>query len=94
MSTPEAVLKVVRIITLHACINVMKNVPLSAEIDYINNYFSLEKLRYNQDVRIEFNTQFTSNLHVEIAPFYFTPFWKMQLNMGSTNVLRFCLHRM
>ena len=59
-----------------------KTVPLSAEIDYINNYFALEKLRYTDEVRIEFNTQFTNNLHIDIAPLLFTPFLENAFKHG------------
>lgn len=48
-------------------------VPIAKEIEYINNYVNLERLRLNDENFVEVNTQIT-NKNSLIAPFLFIPF--------------------
>ena len=59
-----------------------KEVALSSEIEYIQNYFDLEKLRYHEDVRIQFLTNLKEDQQIKIAPLLFTPFLENAIKHG------------
>jgi len=70
---PEIVLKLSDLLNymLYDC-NASK-VPISKEINLINNYIELEKLRYGEKLRIDYNTNISEHDH-QIAPLLLLPF--------------------
>ncbi|MEP7268969.1 MAG: histidine kinase [Saprospiraceae bacterium] len=59
-------------------------VPLSKEIEYINNYIALEKLRLNNNIPIEFTV--TGNPHdKKIMPLLLIPFLENAFKHGVSN---------
>lgn len=85
--TPEAILKLSELLRymLYKCNE--KEVALSSEIEYIQNYFDLEKLRYHEDVRIQFLTNLNEDQQIKIAPLLFTPFLENAIKHGLNQPL-------
>ncbi len=63
-----------------------KQVPLSKEISYIQNYLDLERLRQskNADIRFEVQGEVTDQ---QIAPLMFIPFLENSFKHGLTNTI-------
>lgn len=51
-----------------------KQIPLSNEIAYLENFIELEKLRQNDNLQVTFNIQQQSTAHLMIAPFILMTF--------------------
>jgi len=84
--TPEIILKLSEILRymLYEC-NVPK-VKLSSEVNYIENYLTLEKLRQREDVKIEFNIDGEIKDQL-ISPLLFTPFLENAFKHGINRVI-------
>lgn len=84
--TPEVILKLSEILRymLYEC-NVPK-VLLSKEINYIENYLALERLRQKDDVKIDFMIEGEVNDQV-ISPLLFTPFLENAFKHGINRVI-------
>lgn len=63
-----------------------KRVPLSRELNYIENYLELEKLRQGKKVDIRLNVHGDIG-ELEIAPLLFIPFLENSFKHGLSNVL-------
>lgn len=59
-------------------------VPLSKEIEYMQNYISLERLRLNDQIPIQFKVEGDAE-HVLIAPLIFITFLENAFKHGVTN---------
>jgi len=83
---PEIILKLSEILRymLYECNGPM--VKLDNEINYIQNYLELEKLRQSEHTKIEFNIEGDYE-EVEIAPFLFTPFLENAIKHGVNTVI-------
>ncbi|UZR97086.1 sensor histidine kinase [Chondrinema litorale] len=51
-----------------------KQIPLGKEIQYMQNFIELEKLRQNQNVSVELNIENENSKHLGIAPFILMTF--------------------
>lgn len=71
--SPEVVLKLSSLLDYMLFKSNVPKVPLSKEISLINNYISLEKLRYGDSLEIGFNFSI-DHIRREIAPLLFFPF--------------------
>lgn len=71
--TPELILKLADLMnyTLYECKE--ESVLISKEIEFINNYIELERIRLNNEVRIGFDIRGQFN-DVRVAPLLFIPF--------------------
>lgn len=78
---PDIVLKLSEIMRymLYECNE--KRVPLEKEVNYINNYLSLEELRQGKNVRIQFSMEGDPK-DIKIAPLIFTPFLENSFKHG------------
>lgn len=74
--SPEVVLKLSSLLDYMLFESNVPKVPLSKEISLINNYISLEKLRYGDALEVSFNFSIDF-LEREIAPLLFFPFVEM-----------------
>lgn len=68
-------------------------IPLSKEIDYMKNFIELEKLRQNDNVKIDFRMSASDTGHLGIAPFVLmifveNAFKHVSKNSGKTNWIR------
>lgn len=84
--TPEMILKLSDMMRylLYEC-NVAQ-VPLQKEINFINNYIDLEKIRHDKNVKIDFSL--TGNLdNSEIAPLLLIPFIENSFKHGVNALL-------
>lgn len=70
---PEVVLKLSSLLDYMLFESNVSTVPLSKEISLINNYISLEKLRYSDTLKVNFNFSIDS-MEREIAPLLLLPF--------------------
>lgn len=84
--TPEIILKLSEILRymLYECNG--PRVSLKKEINYIQNYLELEKLRQPEHTKIQFEIKGNVD-NVEIAPFLFTPFLENAIKHGVNQVL-------
>ena len=71
--SPEVVLKLSSLLDYMLFESNVPKVPLSKEISLINNYISLEKLRYGDALEVSFNFSI-DHIQREIAPLLFFPF--------------------
>lgn len=71
--SPEVVLKLSSLLDYMLFESNVPKVPLSKEISLINNYISLEKLRYGDALEISFNFSI-DHIQRQIAPLLFFPF--------------------
>lgn len=62
-------------------------VPLQSEVDYLKNYVSLEKIRHDKNVTIDFDTDEAALQHTEIAPRVLLPFVENAFKHGLVNNL-------
>lgn len=62
-------------------------VPLQSEIDYLKNYVSLEKIRHDKNVTIDFDADEATLQHKEIAPRVLLPFVENAFKHGLFNNL-------
>lgn len=62
-------------------------VPLQSEVDYLRNYISLEKIRHDKNVTIDFETDEATLQHKEIAPRVLLPFVENAFKHGLFNNL-------
>lgn len=83
---PETVLMLSEMMRymLYEC-NVEK-VPLSKEINYLNNYLELEKIRLGKNFEISFNVHGEVG-DLEIAPLMFIPFIENSFKHGMNNLI-------
>lgn len=81
-SAPEMILKLSAILDylLYECD--VPYVPLKKEIELINNYISLEKIRYAERLDLEFNIQGEKD-SVRIAPLILLPFVENSFKHGA-----------
>ena len=81
---PEIVIKLSEMMRymLYECNE--KRVPLSKEVNYIQNYLDLEKLRHGNNVDIKFDLEGQVN-HQMIAPLMFIPFLENSFKHGLKN---------
>jgi two-component system LytT family sensor kinase len=81
---PEVVLKLSELLDymLYEC-NVDK-IPASKEVNLINNYISLEKLRYGDRLDVSFNSSVES-MNTKIAPMLILPFVENAFKHGVSN---------
>lgn len=49
-------------------------ISIKKEIEYLNNYIELQKLRFGEDVKINFFSQIPPNTNFDIAPMLLIPF--------------------
>ncbi|MFT5834518.1 MAG: two-component system LytT family sensor kinase [Cognaticolwellia sp.] len=70
---PEVVLKLSSLLDYMLFESNVPEVPLSKEISLINNYISLEKMRYGDALEVSFNFSIDS-IEREISPLLFFPF--------------------
>ncbi len=84
--TPDIILKLSEILRymLYEC-NVPK-VSLIKEVNYIQNYLALERLRQRDDVKIEFNMEGDIS-DQKISPLLFTPFLENAFKHGVNKVI-------
>lgn len=61
-----------------------KQVPLSKEIEYMQNYISLERLRLNNEIPIKFDITGNTD-HVTISPLIFITFLENAFKHGVSN---------
>ncbi|MDX1479563.1 MAG: histidine kinase [Saprospiraceae bacterium] len=83
-SAPEIVIKLSEMMRymLYECNE--RRVPLRKEVQYIQNYLDLERLRQGQNVQISFNV--TGEIKdQQIAPLMFTPFLENSFKHGLNN---------
>ncbi|OUS00109.1 hypothetical protein A9Q86_11760 [Flavobacteriales bacterium 33_180_T64] len=66
---PEVILKLSEMMRYTIYEGKKNRVPIKNEIDYLNNYIALHKIRYRNKVDIQFNHNIDSN--IEIAPLLF-----------------------
>lgn len=59
-------------------------VPLQKEIDYIENYITLEKIRYEDRLDVSLNV-FNAISHIQIAPLLILPFVENSFKHGFSN---------
>ena len=71
--SPEVVLKLSSLLNYMLFESNVPTVPLSKEISLVNNYISLEKLRYGDALEIGFNFSI-DHIQRQIAPLLFFPF--------------------
>ncbi|MFK7949452.1 MAG: sensor histidine kinase [Saprospiraceae bacterium] len=71
--SPEVVLKLSGLLDYMLFESNVSKVPLSKEISLINNYISLEKLRYGDALEVSFNFSI-DHIQRQIAPLLFFPF--------------------
>lgn len=71
--SPEVVLKLSSLLDYMLFESNVPKVPLSKEISLINNYISLEKLRYGDTLEVSFNFS-VDHIQRVIAPLLFFPF--------------------
>ena len=71
--SPEVVLKLSSLLDYMLFESNVPKVPLSKEISLINNYISLEKLRYGDALEVSFNFSI-DHIQRQIAPLLFFPF--------------------
>ncbi len=69
--TPDAILRLSNLMR-YMIYEVSSDVPLSKEVDSINDYLDLQKLRLHEDVRISFDTKGSFEQQM-IAPLLFFP---------------------
>ncbi|MCP4439939.1 MAG: sensor histidine kinase [Aureispira sp.] len=62
-----------------------KKVPLSREIQYIQNYLELERVRYGNKARIEFDFMIENPGQYQIAPLLFIPFLENSFKHGLSH---------
>lgn len=62
-----------------------KKVPLSREIQYIQNYLELERVRYGKKARIEFDFMIENADQYQIAPLLFIPFLENSFKHGLSH---------
>jgi two-component system sensor histidine kinase AlgZ len=60
-------------------------VPLSKEIEYMQNYISLERLRLNDQIPIEFKQEGTTSNDILITPLIFITFLENAFKHGVSN---------
>ncbi len=85
-SAPEVVIKLSEMMRymLYECNE--RRVPLRKEVQYIQNYLALERLRQGQNSKIEFELKGVIN-EQQIAPLMFTPFLENSFKHGLNNQL-------
>lgn len=85
-AAPEIVIKLSEMMRymLYECNE--RRVPLRKEVQYIQNYLDLERLRQGQNARIEFELTGAIN-EQQIAPLMFTPFLENSFKHGLNNQL-------
>lgn len=62
-----------------------KKVPLTREIHYIQNYLELERVRYGNKARIEFDFMVENTDQYQIAPLLFIPFLENSFKHGLSH---------
>jgi two-component system, LytTR family, sensor kinase len=85
-AAPEIVIKLSEMMRymLYECNE--RRVPLRKEVQYIQNYLALERLRQGQNSEIEFDLSGVIN-EQQIAPLMFTPFLENSFKHGLNNLL-------
>lgn len=82
--TPEAILTLSSLLNymLYECGN--ERIPLEKEIDMLNDFIELEKLRYGSRLNVDFNIK-GKILGTEIAPTLLFPFIENSFKHGASN---------
>ena len=81
-SAPEIVLRLSEMMRYMLYKSNEKKVPLAQEIQYIKNYLALEKTRYGEKARIEFECAGDSPENYSIAPLLFITFFENSFKHG------------
>lgn len=84
---PEVVLKLSSLLDYMLYESNVPKVPLAKEISLINNYISLEKLRYGNRLEVSFNFSIDS-LEKSIAPLLILPFVENSFRHGVSKELQ------
>jgi LytS/YehU family sensor histidine kinase len=84
---PEIVLKLSDMMRYMLYESNERTIALSKEIDYINNYLELEKLRHGNSFQINFELDGSPDGH-EIAPLLFIPFLENSFKHGLDHELK------
>ncbi|HWB63286.1 MAG TPA: histidine kinase, partial [Chitinophagales bacterium] len=83
-AAPTAVLKLSKLLRYVVDEAGVERVSLTSEVDYLNNYIELQKLRSTSTLQVNFET--TGNLDaVQIAPLLFLPFVENAFKYGISN---------
>ncbi len=83
---PETVLKLAELMRYVVYESKNKKVPLTREVKHIQNYLDLEKLRYADDLKVNFNITGKLENHT-IAPILLLPFVENIFKHGVSNRL-------
>ncbi|MHA7055734.1 sensor histidine kinase [Aquimarina sp. M1] len=62
-----------------------QQIPLDQEITYLENFIALEKLRRNQDLKVDLHIHITNKVPLGIAPFVLVTFVENAFKHVSTN---------
>ena len=81
----EATLLLSELMRFHIDLSGKQNIPLSAEINMIERYISLEKLRLDNRCKIHFSINGNTDT-IQIAPLIFIPFIENAFKHGITSV--------
>ncbi len=60
-----------------------KKIPLQQEVEYLQSYIELQKLRFGRDVQIEFNTSLCQETKHSIEPMLLIPFVENAFKHGT-----------
>ncbi|MCF0040782.1 sensor histidine kinase [Dyadobacter fanqingshengii] len=81
---PEIVYKLSQLLSYMLYDSNKTTVPLQMEIDYIENYITLEKIRYEERLDVSLNV-FNNIDHISIAPLLILPFIENSFKHGFIN---------
>jgi sensor histidine kinase YesM len=84
---PEIVLKLSEMMRYMLYESNERTIELTKEINYIQNYLELEKIRHGDHVKIDFNLKGDPNGHM-IAPLLFIPFFENTFKHGLDHELK------
>lgn len=81
--TADIVLKLSKILRYILYETTKSNIPIYQEIEIIQDYIELEKIRYNKRLKIEFNVNM-DNINEPIAPLLLLPFIENAFKHGAS----------